>query len=48
MGGRGLAGGGGSGRGGGLAGGVGVGEREGAGDISVKLPYTAIPHGASP
>ncbi len=26
----------------------GLGEGEGAGDISSNLPYTALPHGASP
>ncbi len=30
------------------AGGGGLGEGEGAGDISSTLPYTALPHGASP
>ncbi len=35
---------------GGLGGGRGLGEGlgEGAGDISIHLPYTALPHGASP
>ncbi len=41
------AGGGGSDRGRGLVG-EGAPQGRGAGDISVQLPYTALPHGASP
>ncbi len=33
---------------GGPIGGEGVPQGEGAGDISVQLPYTALPHGALP
>ncbi len=33
---------------GGLAGGGGSSRGRGVGDISVQLPYTALPHGASP
>ncbi len=36
----------GSGWGRGSGGGGGLGERQGAGDISSKLPYTALSHGA--
>ncbi len=34
--------------GGGLVGGGGSGRGEGAGDISVQLPYSALPHNVSP
>ncbi len=48
MGGPASGGGGGSSGGGGSGSGGGSGRGEGAGDISVQLPCTALPHGASP